>query len=464
MPRTSSGSRTLSDKVWDSHVVVSGADSEPDLVYIDLHLVHEVTSAQAFDGVRMAGRTVRRPDLTLATADHNIPTVAGPVTDPISARQIEALTKNCAEFAIPILPTGHPRAGIVHVIAPELGFTLPGMTVVNGTAAVRSATVRCDAGRWYVSFTVEARRAARSPARPDAVIGVDLSVGTLAVFCDGRPAVENPKHYDQARRTLATLSRVVSRRVGPHRGTGQQPSKRWQKANERRNRVHRRVTNQRRDGIHKLTTALAREYGTVVVEDLNVSGMVKNRRLARVISDAGFGEIRRQLAYKTEWNGGRLDVADCWFPSSKTCSSCQAVTSKLPLRVRTYVCENCGLIIDRDGNVYPAPAPTGIGSGGDLRPVMDECPRFANSQSNGVTASYARSIGDFLIDLTNGGRSPHTVRGYRGDLAAFAAHRPGGADTIDVGVLRGCLATLTGLSPATRVRYTPWGGCTDSSM
>ncbi len=90
--------------------------------------------------------------------------------------------------------------------------------------------------------------------------------------------------------------------------------------------------------------------------------------------------------------------------------------------------------------------------------------RISIAASGGVTASYARSIGDFLTDLTNGGRSPHTVRGYRGDLAAFAAHRPGGADTIDVGVLRGCLATLTGLSPATRVRYTPWGGCTDSSM
>ncbi len=132
MLRTVPGSRTLSDKVWDSHVVVSGAGGEPDLVYIDLHLVHEVTSAQAFDGVRMAGRTVRRPDLTLATADHNIPTVAGPMIDLISARQIEALAKNCAEFAIPILPVGHPMAGIVHVIAPELGFTLPGMTVVCG--------------------------------------------------------------------------------------------------------------------------------------------------------------------------------------------------------------------------------------------------------------------------------------------------------------------------------------------
>ncbi|MEO6087903.1 MAG: RNA-guided endonuclease TnpB family protein, partial [Umezawaea sp.] len=88
--------------------------------------------------------------------------------------------------------------------------------------------------------------------------------------------------------------------------------------------------------------------GTIVVEDLNVSGMVKNRTLARVVSDAGFGEIRRQLTYKTAWNGGRLEVADRWFPSSKTCSGCQAVKPKLPLRM--YVCDECGLVLDRDEN------------------------------------------------------------------------------------------------------------------
>ncbi|MCA2176571.1 transposase, partial [Nonomuraea glycinis] len=105
-----------------------------------------------------------------------------------------------------------------------------------------------------------------------------------------------------------------------------------------------------RDGIHQLTTSLARTYGTIVVEDLNVAGMVRNRRLARALSDAGFGEIRRQLAYKTGWHGGRLVVASRWFPSSKTCSSCGAVKAKLPLRVRTYVCEGCGLSMDRDEN------------------------------------------------------------------------------------------------------------------
>ncbi|HLN15242.1 MAG TPA: 3-isopropylmalate dehydratase large subunit [Acidimicrobiales bacterium] len=125
--------RTLADKVWESHVIRS-ADGEPDLLFVDLHLVHEVTSPQAFDGLRLAGRRVRRPDLTVATADHNVPTVDidAPIADPISARQLEVLATNCAEFGITCYPMGHANQGIVHVIGPELGLTQPGMTVVCG--------------------------------------------------------------------------------------------------------------------------------------------------------------------------------------------------------------------------------------------------------------------------------------------------------------------------------------------
>ena len=125
--------RTLAQKVWDRHVVHSAPD-EPDLLYIDLHLVHEVTSPQAFDGLRMSGRTVRRPDLTVATEDHNVPTadIDQPIADPISARQVEVLRQNTAEFGIVNFPMGNPGQGIVHVIAPEQGRTLPGMTVVCG--------------------------------------------------------------------------------------------------------------------------------------------------------------------------------------------------------------------------------------------------------------------------------------------------------------------------------------------
>jgi 3-isopropylmalate/(R)-2-methylmalate dehydratase large subunit len=125
--------RTMAEKVWDEHVV-RRADGEPDLLYIDLHLVHEVTSPQAFDGLRLAGRGVRRPDLTLATEDHNIPTldIDKPIADPVSRAQVEALRANCADFGIRLHSLGDVEQGIVHVVGPQLGLTQPGMTVVCG--------------------------------------------------------------------------------------------------------------------------------------------------------------------------------------------------------------------------------------------------------------------------------------------------------------------------------------------
>ena len=125
--------RTLAEKVWEDHVVRQ-ADGEPDLLYIDLHLVHEVTSPQAFDGLRSAGRPVRRPDLTLATEDHNTPTIniLQPIADPVSKAQIDALRRNCEEFGVPIYSLGSIDQGIVHVVGPQLGLTQPGMTVVCG--------------------------------------------------------------------------------------------------------------------------------------------------------------------------------------------------------------------------------------------------------------------------------------------------------------------------------------------
>jgi 3-isopropylmalate/(R)-2-methylmalate dehydratase large subunit len=125
--------RTLSEKVWERHVV-RRAEGEPDLIYVDLHLVHEVTSPQAFDGLRESGRRVRRPELTLATMDHNVPTtdLDQPVADPVSRRQMAALDANCREFGITMYPMGHRNQGIVHVIGPQLGLTQPGMTIVCG--------------------------------------------------------------------------------------------------------------------------------------------------------------------------------------------------------------------------------------------------------------------------------------------------------------------------------------------
>ena len=125
--------RTLTEKIWDAHVVYA-KEGEPDLLFIDLHLIHEVTSPQAFDGLRLAGRGVRRPDLTVATADHNVPTldIDKPVADPISAKQLDVLNTNCEEFGITCYPMGSPNQGIVHVIGPEQGWTQPGMTIVCG--------------------------------------------------------------------------------------------------------------------------------------------------------------------------------------------------------------------------------------------------------------------------------------------------------------------------------------------
>jgi 3-isopropylmalate/(R)-2-methylmalate dehydratase large subunit len=125
--------RTMAEKVWEDHVVAS-AEGEPDLIYIDLHLVHEVTSPQAFDGLRLAGRPVHRPDLTIATEDHNVPTVDidKPIADPVSRTQVETLRRNCAEFGIRLHRMGDIEQGIVHIIGPQLGLTQPGMTVVCG--------------------------------------------------------------------------------------------------------------------------------------------------------------------------------------------------------------------------------------------------------------------------------------------------------------------------------------------
>ena len=123
--------QTLAEKVWERHVV-HRAEGEPDLLYVDLHLVHEVTSPQAFEGLRLHGRTVRRPDLTIATMDHNVPTTAGPVTDRVSATQMEALSRNAAEFGITLYPMGSAGQGIVHVIGPEQGYTQPGIVIVCG--------------------------------------------------------------------------------------------------------------------------------------------------------------------------------------------------------------------------------------------------------------------------------------------------------------------------------------------
>lgn len=249
--------------------------------------------------------------------------------------------------------TGAIRCETTHAVLPRLGrIKLHERSVATG-ARVLSATVRFERGRWFVAFTVEQDVSRPAPTRPDVAVGVDLGIKTLAVVAtaDGQVSeVPNPRHLGKELRKVRRLSRTVSRRRGPDRRTGQQPSNRWRRADAARNRALGKVADQRKDAIHKLTTDLASTYGTVVVEDLHVAGMLKNRRLARHVADASFAEIRRQLDYKTTWHGGTLVVADRWFASSKTCSECGAVKAKLALSEREYVCEACGTVLDRDVN------------------------------------------------------------------------------------------------------------------
>jgi putative transposase len=236
-----------------------------------------------------------------------------------------------------------PRLGTIttHESTRKLGRRLE-----NGTARILSATVSPTAQRWHVSFTVEAERTlpGRHP-RPGSAIGIDLGVKALLTGVDDAGTVvmvAGPKPLRTQLRKLQRASRAHSRKA-----TG---SANRRKHAARLARIHARVANVRADALHKATSDLARRYESVVSEDLNVAGMTRNRRLARAISDQGFGMARRMLGYKTTWNGGQLVLAGRWYPSSKTCSACGAVKTKLSLAERVYRCEACGLVMDRDEN------------------------------------------------------------------------------------------------------------------
>ncbi|MDP9640380.1 putative transposase [Actinopolyspora lacussalsi] len=239
-----------------------------------------------------------------------------------------------------------PRIGLVRTH--ESTRTLA-RHVERGTARIRSATVSYRRGRWHVSLSVEITKTDPQPATQGGTVGVDLGVKHLAVLSTGE-TVANPKHLDRAQRKLRRLHRQASRRRGPDRRTKQKPSNRWRTIQRQVSRLHTQVANARRDGLHQLSTRLVAEFDTVVVEDLHVSGMVRNRRLARAVSDVGMSELRRQLDYKTIWSGRHLVVADRWYPSSKTCSDCGAVKAKLRLSERVFTCESCGHTADRDHN------------------------------------------------------------------------------------------------------------------
>ena len=243
-----------------------------------------------------------------------------------------------------------------HIQLPVIGMVRTGEStrklarhVENGTARIRSATLSFQRGRWHVSFSVELPDPAPAPRATRRVVGVDLGIKSLAILSTGK-TVPNPRHLDQAQKSLRRLQRQAARRRGPDRRTNVEPSQRWRKTQARVARLHTRVGNLRRDGIHQFTTRLVRDHDVIVIEDLAVSNMVRNRRLARRIADASWAEVRRQLTYKTEQAGVELIVADRWFASSKTCSGCGVAKAKLALSERTYVCMECGIVLDRDVN------------------------------------------------------------------------------------------------------------------
>jgi putative transposase len=216
----------------------------------------------------------------------------------------------------------------------------------SGTARILSATVSRTAQRWFVSFTVEVERAVPNRhVRPGSAIGIDLGIKNLITGVDERGnvvTVDGPRPLDASLRRMRRVSRAHSRK--------QPGSANRRKHAARLARIYVRVANVRADALHKATTSLAARYETVVAEDLNVTGMLANRKLARAVADQGFGAGRRMLCYKTTWKGGRLLMADRWYPSSKICSACRWRKPSLTLAERVFTCEACGLVIDRDEN------------------------------------------------------------------------------------------------------------------
>ena len=204
-----------------------------------------------------------------------------------------------------------------------------------------SATVSRRAHRWHVSITVDATEASLPPAENQGVVGIDLGVSALITLSTGEQW-PGPKALRSLLDRLRRLSRSLSRKV--------KGSRNRDRAKRRLARLHARIANMRRDGLHKLTTSVTRRFHTIGIEDLNVKGMLANRHLSRVIADMGFHELRRQLSYKAAWRGGHVVVVDRWYPSSKTCSCCGYRLKELALGTRSWTCPGCGVHHDRDIN------------------------------------------------------------------------------------------------------------------
>jgi putative transposase len=229
-----------------------------------------------------------------------------------------------------------------YVKLPKLGtIRLKERTRGRVRGQILSATVSRVADRWFVSLNTVEKDLPEPEAIQGPAIGIDLGLKTFATFSDSTK-VESPKPLKNA---LARLKRAQQSQARKHKGSNNR-----RRAALKVAKIHARVANVRKDFLHKITTKLAKTKSVIVIEDLNVRGMVKNHCLARVISDQGWGEFGRQLGYKTLWYGSRLVVANRWFPSSKLCSDCGFTLKRLPLDVREWVCPSCGCVHDRDEN------------------------------------------------------------------------------------------------------------------
>ena len=249
----------------------------------------------------------------------------------------------------------------------------------RGTGRIVSSTVSLSNGKFFIAFNVEVTRVIRASRAPERIIGVDVGLTTLftGATTDGARVLntDNPRHFVAAEKKLAQAQRIASRRQGPRKGVA--PSNRWKKANGRVQEIHTATRNARTNLIHETTTMLAKNYDVIVIEDLNVAGMLKNHSLAKHIEDAAWGAFTRQLEYKTKWYGSTLVKVDRFYPSSKTCASCGTVKAKLSLATRTYACDHCGHVVDRDLNAainlarmgLPGTS-SGTGRGGEISPAQ----------------------------------------------------------------------------------------------
>jgi putative transposase len=252
----------------------------------------------------------------------------------------------------PVRPTGtktirFPKLGELRVREGTKRFR---RMLEQGRFHVYAASFRFERGRWHAAVTgmaAEFHHARRNPrGRHAHRVGVDLGVKTLAVVADETGRLLHARQGVKALQHAQARLKLANQRLARTK----QGSNGQRKAARRLGRIHARVAHLRRNVLHQITSDLARGYSSVTVENLNTAGMLKNRRLARVLSDAAFGEFRRQLEYKTRWYGTALVVADRWYPSSKTCSGCGNVKTKLALSDRTYSCAACSLVLDRDVN------------------------------------------------------------------------------------------------------------------